>query len=136
MKEISAFKKCVFQHFCLGIVWVLWIFIHLPFVSVDAAGSSVLVHDDPTSRGPTAAAADTSAADSESPAAPSPAAAAESTHVTPGKVFVIAITAHRGTQVFDKSNFLFSAAADSRSLQESAGAAKYAAAAAKECRDC
>lgn len=31
---------------------------------------------------------------------------------------------------------IFFAAADSRSLQESAGAAKYAAAAAEECRDC
>lgn len=105
-------------------------------VFVDAAGSSVLVHDDPASRGPTAAAADTSAPDSKSPAAPSPAAAAESTHATPGTAFVITITAHCGLQAFDKSNFLFSAAADSRSLQESAGAAKYAAAAAEECRDC
>lgn len=77
------------RHFYIGIMWVLWIFLHLPFVFVDAAGSSVFVHDDPTSRGATAAAADPSAADSESPAAPSPAAAAESTHVTPGTVFVI-----------------------------------------------
>lgn len=86
---------------------MLWIFIQLPFVSVRAAGSSVVVHDDPTSRGPTAAAADTSAADPESSAAPSPAAAAESTHVTPGTVSVLAITARRGTRVFDKSDFHF-----------------------------
>lgn len=114
----------------------MWIFIHLPFVSVGAAGSSVLVHDDPTSRGPTAAAADTAAADSESPAAPSSAAAAESTHVTPGTVFVITIAAHCGPLVFDKSNFHFSAAANSRGLQKSTGTAKYAVAAAEECRDC
>lgn len=117
---------------------MLWIFIHLPFGCVRAAGSSVVVHDDPTSRGPTAAAADTSAADPESSAAPSPAAAAESTHVTPGTVSVLAIAARWGTtRVFDKSDFhCFFAAADSRSLQESAGAAKYAAAAAEECGDC
>lgn len=70
------------------------------FVSVGAAGSSVIVCDDPTSRGPTAA-------DPESSAAPSPAAAAESTHVTPGTVFGGTITAHRGTRVSDKSNVLF-----------------------------
>lgn len=64
-------------------------------MSVDAAGSSVLVHDDPTSRGPTAAAADTSAADPQSPAAPGAAAAAESTHVTPGTVSVITVAAPR-----------------------------------------
>lgn len=103
---------------------------------VDAAGSIALVHDDPTSRGPTAAAADTSATDSKSPAAPGPAAAAESTDVTPGTVFVITINAHCGTQVFDQSNFLFSVAANSGSLQESAGAAKHAVAAAEERRDC
>lgn len=62
-------------------------------MSVDAAGPSVLVHDDPTSRGPTAAAADTSAADPQPPAAPGAAAAAESTHVTPGTVSVIAAAA-------------------------------------------
>lgn len=77
------------------------------FVSVGAAGSSVIVRDDPTSRGPTAAAADTAAADPESSAAPSPAAAAESTHVTPGTVFGGTITAHRGTWVSDKSNVYF-----------------------------
>lgn len=76
-------------------------------MSVHAAGSSVIVHDDPTSRGPTAAAADTSAADPESSAAPSPAAAAESTHVTPGTVSVVHITAPRGTRVSDKSYFPF-----------------------------
>lgn len=64
-------------------------------MSVDAAGSSVLVHDDPTSRSPTAAAADTSAADPQSPAAPGAAAAAESTHVTPGTVSVITVAAPR-----------------------------------------
>lgn len=77
-------------------VWglcVLCFFIRLLFVSVRAAGSSVVVHDDPTSRDPTAAAADTSAADPESSAASSPAAAAESTHVTPGTVSVLTITA-------------------------------------------
>lgn len=52
----------------------------------DAAGSSVVVYDDPTSRGPTAAAADTTATDPQSSATPSPAPAAESTHVTPGNV--------------------------------------------------
>lgn len=48
------------------------------------AGSSVIVYDDPTSRGPTTATADTTAADPQSSAAPSPPPAAESTHVTPG----------------------------------------------------
>lgn len=116
---------------------MLWIFIHLPFGSVHAAGSSVVVHDDPTSRGPTAAAADTSAADPESSAAPSPAAAAESPHVTPGTVSVLTITARWGPHGSLTSQIsIFFAAADSRSLQESAGAAKYAAAAAEECGDC
>lgn len=87
---------------------MLWSFIQPPFVSVRAAGSSVVVHDDPTSRGPAAAAADTSAADPESSAAPSPAAAAESTHVTPGTVSVLSITARWGrTRVSDKSDLHF-----------------------------
>lgn len=91
-------KKCVSRDcVCCGF------FIQLLFVSVRAAGSSVIVHDDPTSRGPTAA-----AADPQSSAAPSPAAAAESTHVTPGTVSVLAITARWGTRVFDKSDFHFS----------------------------
>lgn len=81
--------------------------IRLPFVSVRAAGSSVIVHDDPTSRGPAAAAADTSAADPESSAAPGPAAAAESTHVTPGTVSALTITARWGTRLFEKSGFYF-----------------------------
>lgn len=76
-------------------------------MSVHAAGSCVIVHDDPTSRGPTAAAADTSAADPESSAAPSPAAAAESTHVTPGTVSAVPISARHGARVSDKSNFQF-----------------------------
>lgn len=54
--------------------------------ALNNAGSSVVVHDDPTSRGPTAAAADITTADPQSSAAPSPAPAAESTHVTPGNV--------------------------------------------------
>lgn len=121
---------------CVSGLRVLGIFIRLPFVSVRAAGSSVIVHDDPTSRGPAAAAADAPAADPQSSAAPGPAAAAESTHVTPGTVAAPAIAARRGTRVFDESDFHFPfAAADSRSLQESAGAAKHAAAAAEECGD-
>lgn len=56
------------------------------FLFLDDAGTSVIVDDDPTSRGPTAASADPTATDPQSSAAPSPAPAAESTHVTPGKV--------------------------------------------------
>lgn len=105
------FKKCAFQHFCLGIVWVRWIFMHLLFVCVDAAGPSVLVHDDPTSRGPTAAAADPSAADPQSPAAAGAAAAAESTHATPGRVSAVAVAPpppRGGTRVFYQVNLFFS----------------------------
>lgn len=64
----------------------VWILIYRPVLFVAEAGSSVVVCDDPTSRGPTAAAADTTAADPQSSAAPSPAPAAESTDVTPGNV--------------------------------------------------
>lgn len=64
---------------------------------VNDAGSSVVVHDDPTSRGPAAAAADTTAADSQSSAAPSPAPAAESTHVTPGNASAM-LRVHHGPQ--------------------------------------
>uniref|UniRef100_A0A7N6BSY8 Fork-head domain-containing protein n=1 Tax=Anabas testudineus TaxID=64144 RepID=A0A7N6BSY8_ANATE len=56
------------------------------FFFLHDAGSSVIVHDDPTSRGPTTAAANTTAANPQSAAAPSPAPATESTHVTPGNV--------------------------------------------------
>lgn len=50
------------------------------------AGSSVIINDDPTSRGPTAVATDITAAGPQSSAASSAAPAAESTHVTPGNV--------------------------------------------------
>ena len=53
---------------------------------LSGAGSSVIIHDDPTSRGPTAVATDTTAAGPQSSTAPSAAPAAESTHVTPGNI--------------------------------------------------
>lgn len=55
----------------------VWILILGPVWFVADAGSSVVVCDDPTSRGSTAA-------DPQSSAAPGPAPAAESTDVTPG----------------------------------------------------
>ncbi len=68
-------------------IYVNVAFCHLCFgVFFDVAGSSVVAHDDSTSRGPTATAADIPAADSQSSAAPGTAPAAESTHVTPGNV--------------------------------------------------
>ena len=79
------------------------------FFCSDTAGSSVVVHDDPTSRGPTtaAAAADATAADPHSPAAPSPAPAAESTHVTPGTIYL---------ETFDKQGFLSKSTSNTVSL--------------------
>lgn len=74
---------------CLFVCFKVWLLIYRPVLFVADAGSSVVVCDDPTSRGPTAAAADTTAADPQSSAAPSPAPAAESTHVTPGNVSLV-----------------------------------------------
>lgn len=82
---------------CFLLFFVVWILIDHSDMFVDDAGSSVVVHDDPTSRGPTAAAADATDADSQSSAAPSPAPAAESTHVTPGNASAM-LRVHRGPQ--------------------------------------
>lgn len=115
------------------------------FFFLDDTVSSVFIHDDPTSRGPTAVTTDATAAGPQSPAAPSAAPAAESTHVTPGNVCleqlcVLHPHSPHQTQCFYSSLLNISpnisAATNSRGLQESARAAKYPAAATEECWDC
>lgn len=79
-------QHVVFSFFFYVDLNLMFCYVCMLFFFLHDAGSSVIVHDDPTSRGPTTAAANTTAANPQSAAAPSPAPATESTHVTPGNV--------------------------------------------------